>query len=84
MGWFLKQAFMQLQPSNACTGPVVTCFYHRLIQALRWHWDQRASDESLSTSSMGKCDYNLYDFVAVIVCPIQYRRASFVDDSPFL
>ncbi|KXJ20214.1 E3 ubiquitin-protein ligase RNF123 [Exaiptasia diaphana] len=30
---------LNLQPSTACGGPVITCFYHRLIQAIRYHWD---------------------------------------------
>ncbi|XP_048584294.1 E3 ubiquitin-protein ligase RNF123 isoform X2 [Nematostella vectensis] len=36
---------LTLQPSTACAGPVITCFYHRLIQALRFHWDQTAAEQ---------------------------------------
>lgn len=39
---FLQENMMTiaLQPSSACAGPVITCFYHRLVQAVRWHWEQ--------------------------------------------
>ncbi|EDO45063.1 predicted protein, partial [Nematostella vectensis] len=51
-----------LTPSTACAGPVITCFYHRLIQALRFHWDQTAAEqpEGAITSQgivLGDCDY---------------------------
>lgn len=43
----------QLQPSNACAGPVITCFYHRLVQALRWHWEQWAHEKDSPIKSKG-------------------------------
>ncbi|KAK2550933.1 E3 ubiquitin-protein ligase RNF123 [Acropora cervicornis] len=44
---FLQENMMiiTLQPSSACAGPVITCFYHRLVQALRWHWEQWAHEK---------------------------------------
>ncbi|RMX52910.1 hypothetical protein pdam_00010966 [Pocillopora damicornis] len=44
---FLQENMMtiMLQPSSACAGPVITCFYHRLVQAVRWHWEQWAQEK---------------------------------------
>ncbi|XP_031562489.1 E3 ubiquitin-protein ligase RNF123-like isoform X2 [Actinia tenebrosa] len=44
----LPTSNLRVQPSTACGGPVITCFYHRLIQALRCHWDD-ISDQSHSS-----------------------------------
>ena len=43
----------QSQPSSACAGPVITCFYHRLVQAVRWHWEQWAHENSSPIKSKG-------------------------------
>ena len=45
----------QLQPSSACAGPVITCFYHRLVQAVRWHWEQWAHENKSPIRSKGMC-----------------------------
>ena len=45
--------FKQLQPSSACAGPVITCFYHRLVQAVRWHWEQWAQEKDSPIKSKG-------------------------------
>lgn len=46
----------QLQPSSACAGPVITCFYHRLVQAVRWHWEQWADEKNSPIKSKGTCE----------------------------
>ena len=46
----------QLQPSSACAGPVITCFYHRLVQAVRWHWEQWAHENKSPIKSKGMCE----------------------------
>ena len=51
----------QLQPSSACAGPVITCFYHRLVQAVRWHWEQWAHENKspIKTKGMSESGSNL-------------------------
>lgn len=46
----------QLQPSSACAGPVITCFYHRLVQAVRWHWEQWVHENKSPIKSKGMCE----------------------------
>eukprot|EP00111_Clytia_hemisphaerica_P002840 TCONS_00008011-protein len=40
----LHIASSSLQPVQACSGPVMTCFLHRLIKAFRYHWDLWAKE----------------------------------------
>ena len=35
----LENDCFQLQPVQACSGPVMTCFLHRLIKAFKSHWE---------------------------------------------
>ena len=32
---------------------MITCFYHRLVQALRWHWEQWAREKDSPIKSKG-------------------------------
>ena len=46
--------YLQLQPVQACSGPVMTCFLHRLIKAFRFHWDLWAKETPGAVSVEGK------------------------------
>lgn len=39
-GFLKENAGTRLQPINTCPLPVSLCFFHRLIQALRFYWDE--------------------------------------------
>ena len=32
---------------------MITCFYHRLVQAVRWHWEQWADEKNSPIKSQG-------------------------------
>lgn len=45
--------FLQLQPVQACSGPVMTCFVHRLIKAFHYHWEIWMKETSSSLAVNG-------------------------------
>ncbi|XP_057296522.1 E3 ubiquitin-protein ligase RNF123-like [Hydractinia symbiolongicarpus] len=46
----LHMASSSLQPVQACSGPVMTCFLHRLIKAFKYHWDLWAKETAGAVS----------------------------------
>ncbi len=47
----------QLQPVQACSGPVMTCFVHRLIKAFHYHWDLWMKESGGPLDISGKCSF---------------------------
>jgi len=46
----LHAASSSLQPIQACSGPVMTCFLHRLMRAFKYHWNLWAQETAGSVS----------------------------------
>ncbi|XP_046839611.1 E3 ubiquitin-protein ligase RNF123-like [Xenia sp. Carnegie-2017] len=38
-------------PPSSCSGPVLTCFFHRYMQAIKWHWNKRCEESGSDITS---------------------------------
>lgn len=46
---------------------MITCFYHRLVQALRWHWEQWAHEKDSPIKSKGMLECAIVLLLAQIL-----------------
>ena len=43
--------FTKSHPPSSCSGPVLTCFFHRYMEALRCHWDKWSKENGTELTS---------------------------------